>query len=361
MKVFKIMTAGALAVATVGVGSTVAHADDTPVAASSSTYTLPLLGVPLTVDVTTDAGGGLLEVALGSPDDYVATGVHSNKVTFVNETDGSTVRIKAKHGGQRIEARVGALSDLIGVPGGWSGDLFETGDVTTVSFEVADRGDGTPDIVNTSVTPAPDVDFTIGATTYDVEDDDGEQEASARVRIDFSYLGQTRTMTIKAEVDTDDGDDGDGPETSAKLKISLSRIKGRQILPGDAVGPHTWTGMICAGPATIDFVVAEDGSVTDVVTDPSADVRSNGHGASIRFSKSERVTIKVLGEDGDLEVSVAKKVRCEKVDPTVNTDISPKADKHDDDEKDDDEDEHDGTYQDGGHHDDGHHDDGHDD
>jgi hypothetical protein len=133
------------------------------VAAGTTTTTLPLLGAPLTVDITTDAGGGLLDVALGSPDEFIATGLRANKVAFTNEAAGTSVKIVAKHGGERVEARAGSLADILGA-GAWSGDVFGSGAATTVDFEVVDRGDGTPDIVGVAVTPAAGVEYTVAET-----------------------------------------------------------------------------------------------------------------------------------------------------------------------------------------------------
>ena len=87
--------------------------------------TLPLFGAPLVVDINVDPGGNLVDVSLNQPGDFTATTVKPNKVMFVNEVEGVSVKVKAKHGGQRIEARAADLADVSG-PGQWSGDIFET-------------------------------------------------------------------------------------------------------------------------------------------------------------------------------------------------------------------------------------------
>jgi hypothetical protein len=354
MRSFPLITAGALMLGSAFAVAGGVYADDAPVAespavapvaAATTTVTLPLLGAPLTIDLTTDAGGGLLDVLV----DEAAAGTptaRSGKVSFVN--DGSGVRVTAKKGGQRVEARAGSIGDIAG-PGSWSGDLFETGGATTVAFTVVDNG-GAPDITGVSVVPDPvGIVATIGDTTYgddDHDDGDGESEQSASTTITFEYLGQTRTMRIKAEVETDDGG------TSAELKISLSRIKGDQQAEGAAVGPHTWNGQLCNGDAaTIAYRVDGAGAITVDSTTPAADVTAEGNRAKVSFGERERVSIRVTGDAPDFTVGVSKKFRCERVAPTVNgLPVPPSADEHGDDddgdreEHDGDHDEHDGDH-----------------
>ncbi len=350
MRPFALFAASAVALGSIIAGSGDVHADDaaptadsTP-AAVASTVTVALPGVGIMVDLSIDAGGGLLDVSLNNPADYSAAVVRPNRVSFVNDAAGTSVKVKSKHGGQRIEARAGALADVSG-PGSWTGDLFESGVASTVSFTVADNG-GAPDITGVSVnTGDPDITSTKGETTYRSDDDDGdEMEQSATASITFEYLGQTRTMRIKVEVETEDG------STSAKMKIALSRIKGRQLADGPAVGPHTWTGQLCSGEtATIDYDVADDGQITVTSTTPEAvDLKVEGRRATVSFSRNERVSIKAVGDDGDLQVGASKKFSCGRTVPTVNGDVvpeTPRGDRdHDGDRRDRD---HDGDRRDG--------------
>ncbi len=76
--------------------------------------------------------------------------VKPNKVIFVNEVEGVSVKVKAKHGGERIEARAADLADVSG-PGHWSGDIFDNGQPTVVDFTVGARDDGSPDITGVAV------------------------------------------------------------------------------------------------------------------------------------------------------------------------------------------------------------------
>ncbi len=353
MHPFRMLAAGALSVGTVLAGVGVVRADDAPppeatppVAAATSNFTLPLFGAPLTIDVTTDAGGGLLEIALNPSLAYTATNLKPNHVGFVN-TDGTVkVRVSAKHGGERISLRAGDPVDLTG-PGSWAGDVFGTGQATTVTFETAIAGDGGPDIINVAASPAPA--SNIGATeysTHDDDDDDDESRQSASATVTFTEAGQTRTLTIRFTVEIEDG------VTQSSLKMGLSRIRGEQIADGPAVGPHTWSGMLCAGPATVTYVVAEDGTISDVMPTPDATVSESEHGVSVEFSRGEKIWISVKGDAPELVVGVSSKIRCDKTDPKVNTPVDPTADHHDDDDGD-----HDGDHHDD---DDGDHDDDHD-
>ena len=337
MRSTKVFTTGACVLAAFVVGGGIAAADDTtvppppPAAAAESTFTLPLLGSPLIVDVTTDAGGGLVDVSLNQAGEFTVTQVKPNRVRFVN-TDGTiSVKVSAKHGGARVEARAGQLSEIIGA-GEWSGDVFETGDPTTVKFTVSAGADGGPDITGVSVTSP--VGFVIGDTVRETEDDDDEIEQSASVTIEFSQNGQTRSLRIKATLETEDG------ETQAKLSIRLSRLQGLQLADGPAAGPHTWTGQLCDGTiASVTYVVSIDGQVSDVASSVLAEVDVDGNHAKIRFSDDERISIKVSGEGGSMTVGVSKKIRCDRVDPTVNGSVVPTTIDDDDDDSDHDSDE----------------------
>ena len=111
------------------------------------TITLPLFGAPLTVDITSGPGGVLASVAVNPADGLTATTLKPNRVVFVNEEGTAKVVVNARGGNQKIEARAGSLAEVSG-PGGWSGDLFGTGAITTVGFEIVALADGSPDIAN---------------------------------------------------------------------------------------------------------------------------------------------------------------------------------------------------------------------
>ena len=171
---------------------------------------------------------------------------------FSNETDGTTVRISAKHGGQRIEARGNSFADIAG-DGGWSGDLFETGATSSVAFNVGGTAEA-PTISGITVNAAADIEATVGDVSVESYDHHGKSGVVAKVSIEFSSFGQERTMTIKAQAGT--GRDG---EPYASLKVSLGRVKGRQIIE-NAVGEHQWSGTTCTEEAaTIDYTVDASG------------------------------------------------------------------------------------------------------
>jgi hypothetical protein len=302
----------------------------TPAPAATSNVTLPLLASSLTVAITTDVGGGLLDVSLGGS----STGLDVNaarpgRVSFVNEAGTVKVKVSARDGGEKVEVKAGSLGDISGA-GGWSGDVFGTGETTTVGFTVGAGSDGGPDITGVTVTsPA---EFTIGEVERSTEsdDDDGEIEQQAAVSISFSQAGQTRTLRIKAEVETDDG------QTRSELKISLSRIRGRQIADGPAVGPHTWSGQLCDGTAaSFTYEVTADGQITNVAPTPAADVELEGDEVKVRFSDADRIKVEVESEDGVLVVRVRERFDCERVTPTVDGSVVPTTIDDDDDDDDD--------------------------
>jgi hypothetical protein len=310
-----------------------------PVAVPAS-FTLPLFGTGLTVDITTGPGGALSSVMLNPADGFTAVTNRPNKVAFVNEDGTAKVVVKSGRGGQRVEARAGSLAEILG-PGNWAGEVFP-GVPGSVAFEIVDAG-GAPDIVMGDVTgPAPEI-GTVERSAGDDDDDEDGDEQKAKVTIRFSQDGQSRWLTIKAEVETDD----DG-STHAKVQISLSKIK-TSFTGVDAIGQHTWDGILCSGEAaSITFTVADDGTLTiDEVTPAPERQQAEGNGAEIRFVDGERVRIRVRNGDGTVSVKVDEKIRCEDApDPTLNVPVSVPDDDDDDDDDGDDADDHGGRHQD---------------
>jgi hypothetical protein len=304
----------------------VAAADPVP-----TTVTLPLFGVPLTIDITTGPGGALTDVSVDPADNTVATQLRPHKVVFHSANpadptvDPAKVVVRSKHGEQSVSARAGSLADVSG-DGSWSGDVFGDGNASSVTFTIGGT-DAAPDITGTTATPAAGITAEVGTVEHSTGDDEDESSASARVSVKFTTAAgdQSRTLTIKVKVGTDD--DGD---TSAKLSISLGRIKGVAIDAAAAAGPHTWTGLLCDGStATINYTVAVDGSVSGVTTTPdTADVKTNDGKIDVRFSHNERVRIKVGEQDGLIKINVNEKIRCHSADPTTNVSTSIPGDDH---------------------------------
>ncbi|MBU6317018.1 MAG: hypothetical protein KGR47_10960 [Acidobacteria bacterium] len=263
-------------------------------------------------------------------DGLVATKVRPDKVVFVNDASGVKVTVNSRGNTQSISARAGTLAQISG-NGGWSGDVFGNGTITTVGFTVADRGDGTPDI--TGITSS-DATAVISATSYRNDDDDDEQESSARATINFTNGGQSRTLTITVSVSNESDDDSG----SARVRVTLGKLRG---LPQDAAvaaGPKVWTGMLCDGTTgTINYTVNADGTISNVTATPAAQ-RSEVRGgeAEIRFSGDERVRIRVRLANGQITVNVDERIRCENApNPSVNTPTSNTIDDDDDDSSDD--------------------------
>ena len=333
-----------------GVGASVAQA--APAAPAIPTITsLPLFGVQLTVEVATGPGGILSSVSVNPADGLTAAKVKPNKVVFVNEEGTAKVVVSGRDGRQGLQVKAGALADVSGA-GGWSGDVFNTGVATTVSFTIGATADGGPDITGVS---SSDLTAVIGATEYKNDDDDdgddGEMERVAAVRITFTSGGQSRSLAIRAEVSTDDDDDG----TNAKVSVALGKLRGVVQSVADAIGAKVWTGMLCDGTqATINYTVNADGSISAVTATPApARLENKGGKVDVRFSDSERVKIRAHMEDDGIRVTVDEKIRCrDAADPTVNTPIDTDHEAgnedhgdendSDDDHEDDGDDDHDG-------------------
>jgi hypothetical protein len=294
-----------------------------------TTVTLPLFGVPLTLDVTTDVGGGITNVAVDSADPTVATHLKPHKVVFQsanpNDPTGDPARVvvKSRHGGQSVSARAGSLADVSG-NGHWGGDVFGNGTPSTVDFTIGAATDGSPDITGITHTGEAavvgDVQHDSGDGHDDHEGDESSQ--SARVKVTFTNVAgdQSRTLVISVRVHTG-GDEGDG---GAKLSIALGRIKGVAVDATVAAGTHTWNGTLCDGSAaSITYTVAADGSVSGVSAVPAtADVHSDGGKIIAKFSDHEWVFVGVHAKDGMIKISSGAMLRCKSGDPTTNVPIS---------------------------------------
>jgi hypothetical protein len=306
-----------------GAGFAAATAAAAPV---PTTVTLPMFGAPLTLDVTTDPGGALTNVAVDSANPTVATKLKPHKVVFQVSSladptaDPGRVVVKSRHGGQSVSARAGSLADVSG-PGAWSGDVFGTGTATSVAFTVAAAADGTsPDITGVTSSDATAVIGTVDHSTGDGHDHEGDA-SSARVSVKFTNAAgdQSRSLSIRVEVRTG------GEHDSAKLSISLSPIKGVAIDAATAAGPHTWSGLLCDGTttATVSYTVAADGSVSAVTATPAtAVVKTDGDKISVKFSDTERVLIMVHAKDGMIKIQAMTMFRCNSGNPVTNVSTS---------------------------------------
>lgn len=301
-----------------GAGAAVAHAAPAAPAVPTVT-TLPLFGVPLTVSVATGPGGTLASVSVNPSDGLTATKVKPNKVVFVNEEGTAKVVVSGHDGRQGVQVKAGGLGDVSG-PGGWSGDVFNTGVATTVAFTIGATADGGPGITGVSTSdPTADISATEYGSHDGDHDDEGEMRQVASVKITFTSGGQSRSLGIRAEVKTDD----EGT-THAKVSVGLGKLRGGVQPVVDAIGAKVCTGLLCDGTqATINYTVNADGSLTDVTATPdTATIENNGSKVSVRFSDSERVKIRAHVEDDGIKVSVDEKIRChDAADPTVNTPI----------------------------------------
>jgi hypothetical protein len=327
----RLIAVAAAVLGTVLIGGVVAPATASAADPVPTTVTLPLFGVPLTIDITTGPGGALTDVSVDSANPTVATKLKPHKVVFSSTSaadptaDPAKVTVKSKHGGQSVSARAGTLADVSG-NGSWSGDVFGDGNASSVAFTIGGT-DAAPDITGTAATPPTGITAVVGTVDHSTGDGhDDESSASARVSVKFTTDAgdQSRTLTISVRTKTDD--DGD---TSAKVSISLGRIKGVAIDAADAAGPHTWSGVLCDNSAaTITYDVALDGSVSNVVATPAtADVKTEGGKIDVRFSHDEGVRIKVREDNGQIKISVDERIRCrDAANPTTNVSTSIPAD-----------------------------------
>ncbi len=292
-----------------------------PVVADTSTTTLPLFGVPLTVDVSTTPSGSLAKVNVNPADNLTATKVHPNRVMFVNDANSGKVRVETRHGGEKTGVVADSLANISGT-GGWSGDIFGTGATTTVGFTIGATADGAPDITGIS---SSDPSAVIGDVNHFGDDHAG----AARATVTFTSGIQSRRLTITALLFTR------GDVTRAASQVSLSKISGVSQPADQAAGDHTWTGMLCDGTAaSVAYNVAADGTITAGAVTPSTGTAAvDGNTLKVMFSDTESVRIRVSEKDGNLRISADPRLRCGRTDPTVNTPTSttdPAQDHHHD-------------------------------
>ena len=293
-----------------------------------STVTLPLFGVPFTVDITTGPGGALANVAVTSANSTVATELKPRKVVFENSTATDTARVvvKSKHGGQSVSAHAGTLAQVSG-PGSWKGDVFGDGvAASSVAFTIGGT-DAAPDITGVVATPAAGITASVGAVDHSTGDgEEGDSSVGARVSVKFTNAAgdQSRTLSIQVKVGTDE--EGN---SSAKVSVSLGGIKG---VAGKAVGSHTWIGVLCNNAdASIAYTVAADGTITVGAITPTGATSSTNEGkTTVTFATGEQVSIKVSDHDGQMSVSVKERIRCDSPNPTTNVSTSIPADNNGD-------------------------------
>ena len=284
-----------------------------PVVAATSTTTLPLFGVPLTVDVSTTPSGGLARVDVNPADNLTATKVHPNRVTFVNDVNDGKIRVQTHHGSESTAVSAASFADIAG-SGSWSGDVFGTGTPTTVKFQIVAAADGSPDITGISSSDP-------GAAIGDVKHMGDGTNGVARATVTFTSGIQSRRLSITAVVFTR------GDKTRAASQVSLSKISGVSQPADQAAGDHTWTGMLCDGTtASVSYSVANDGTITAGAVTPSTGTAAvDGNTLNVKFSDTESVRIRVSNKDGNLRISADPRLRCGRTTPSVNTPTTPDA------------------------------------
>ncbi|MGE0136389.1 MAG: hypothetical protein AB7R77_01080 [Ilumatobacteraceae bacterium] len=282
-----------------------------PVTATSN-VTLPLFGAPLTVDVSTGPGGALASVNITPADTLTAATDRPQKVAFVNTDGTAKVVVRARDGGQRVEAKAGTLAEVSG-PGSWSGDVFGTGATTTVTFDVVADANGAPTLANLAST---DPTAVIGAPAQGQWHDD----EVAHALVTFTNGTQQRFLWIAVRSDTVGG------RQYATVSVSLSELKGVRTELAALVGPQQWNGALCDGaPAQINYTINEDGTISDATSVPAADVRVERGRLKVRFSEREAVKISVRGDEAESRIAVDERMRCDFGPPAVNTPVEPGA------------------------------------
>ena len=84
--------------------------------------------------------------------------------------------------------------------------------------------------------------------------------------------------------------------------------------------------------ATIDYTVAEDGSITDVTASPDgAEISSDNRSVKVRSPPASVFASRFVTMTASSRSGPSDRIRCDAADPSVNTPIDPDADTGDDD------------------------------
>jgi len=338
-----ILTSAAVVLAGLGVGTATAGAAPKVDPLLPTELTLPFMGAPLKLTVTTGPGGAIASADLDNAGAFTATDVSARKVSFVANDGTLQLTVRSKGNEQRVTAKAAEFSQLVGTSN-WSGDVFGTGLASTVAFTIGGDELAPTLTIDSAVSgdAAAGGEATIGAVRTESDDDDGEIEVKGSVQ--FTLDGQSRTLYIKVKVETDDDDSAaDSPE-AASLRITLSKLRGVPQSIEDAVGQKTWTAALCDGTntATVVYTVNADGTLTlDSATNTdgsSPEIKAESNKIEVRFGKDARVKFRSSLDGDQITVRIEEKVRCrDAADPTTNVSTSTTID---DDDDDDDEDEH---------------------
>lgn len=261
---------------------------------------VPLIGTPLTVDVTLDpATGNISNVALNPALTKDAARSNDHFMVFAS-SDGSTkVSVSAKGSKLSIGARVKSLADLVG-NGTWSAAVFGGSVKSTVAYTIGKDGSGNPTLAFGAISTPSGVTATVlnpSTKTAKKAKDPAHTWAFASGGVKFSSNGFTKTLSIAVWVSKPDG--------AASLKITLSG-KDRQKLQGtlaQLAGARTWSAHLCDGtPVSVNYHVdSSTGKVVfDSATGPNPVNKQLGKGLLVRFkgtSVGVLVWLKSIGND----------------------------------------------------------------
>jgi len=266
-----------------------------------STSLVPLIGTPLSVDVTLDpATGNISNVAL-NPALTKDTGKSNDQFMVFASSDGSTkVSVSARGSRLAINARVKSLDDLVG-NGTWSAAVFGGTVKSTVAYTIGKDGSGNPTLtIGAITTPSGVVATALTPGTKKAKffkDTHKVDWAFAAGGVKFASNGFTKTLSIAVWVSK--------PGGAASLRITLSG-KDRQKLQGtlaQLAGPRTWSAHTCDGtPVSVNYHVdPSTGKVVfDSATGPNPINKQLGHGLLVRFkgtSVGVFVWLKSIGND----------------------------------------------------------------
>ncbi len=157
------------------------------VTATEHTTTLPLLGAPLTIDVTSGPDGTVTSIAVNPASGAADAADTPDTVRFAHAEGTETVEISSHGGGQHVSATSALLADVVGSQT-WTGVLCNG---TSASIAYIVHADGT--VSDATATPTADI---------HAESSKGLSVAfsnSERVRIRVKHSDQGATVVVSVD------------------------------------------------------------------------------------------------------------------------------------------------------------------
>lgn len=268
MRIHRRLIGIAAGVVLLGVLPGVAAADTTAAIAETGAITLTIPGAPVTVSVTLDDFGNIDTVGIDDAG-FAATRTGEHQLRFSKGAGEGSTEIRIETDGEELttELRTSNFADALG-DNVWSGDIFGTGAITTVTFTVAQAGSGDETYAEiTAVVVGTPFDFMLDGPETELTGAGVTFEAESEAEIEFFSDGFLKVLEIEVETEFEADNDHSGIEV--KITTVLSGEERRELSNEAVLGTHTWEGLLCDGSTvSVTYTVTSEGVSLDTVSVP---------------------------------------------------------------------------------------------